>query len=101
MKQICIYTTPGVLKHKKESVMCYWSFSSSPKIFDEWEKELEKENYDIMMRLYFAIKGFVRGYFELDGVSGRNADFDGDSWKDIKPIPQKQFQGFKYIEVES
>lgn len=118
MVDICIYTTPEVLKHKKKDGLgedyCYWSLSKPP-------KRLEK-NKKTWGKIYFATKGFIRGYFKIFDIRGRdigagvpdyyatNKDglevdtsksdvcFKSETWKNIKPIPTKSFQGFKYME---
>ena len=92
-KHICVYTSKKVLEHKKKDGAVYWKFANCPKIMDEWWKKLD---YD--MRLYFAVNGFIVGYFEIDGWDlFDTVDFHSQTWKKIFPIPQKQFQGFKYI----
>ncbi len=93
-KHICIYTTEEVLDHKQMDGYCYWQFANRPKIIDEWEKDENRE-----LRLYVAINKFIQGYFVVDTFDDNNElNFDGDTWVIISPTPQKQFQGFKYIE---
>lgn len=98
MNDIIIYTTPGILEHKKRNgradhrKFCYWKFHNFPKkIPDNWSGT----------KIYFATKGFIRGYFVLFDMSLMNRDTDeltwhSESWKDIEPIPIKPFRGFKY-----
>ena len=94
MKHICIYTNPDVLEHKKNDNRVYWKFASCPKLLPEWWTKLD---YDL--RLYFAVKGFIVGYFEVEAFDNwETVDFSSNSWTEIKPIPQKPFQGFKYID---
>lgn len=118
MTNICVYTMPDVLEHKKRDGMgddyCYWSLSKAP-------KKLEK-NKKFWGKIYFATEGFIRGYFDIFDIRGEgigsdcpdyfahNKDgsevdtskidvcFKSESWKEIKPIPCKAFQGFKYLE---
>lgn len=110
MKDIIIYTTPEKLLHKQDKLendsdkgdsgIYYWEFSRFP-------RELENNS-----RVYFATKGFIRGYFEiLDmntgeimgshdpmGIPDCAISWLANTWKDIKPIPTKCFQGFKYAD---
>ena len=97
MKGILVYTKKEKLLHKQGKLEndpdysltgdYYWALGRSPK-----EKNLE--------RIYFATEKFVRGYFlieeinELDGT----ITFNAKSWKTVKPVPCKVFQGFKYYE---
>lgn len=108
-KHICIYTTPDVLEHKKhDGGYMYWELPNTPKLLKTYDEKFEKEMSDDEVfktepRLYFAIKGNIVGYFVISDWDIRTygyceINFDSDSWKDIKPIPQKAFQGFKYIE---
>lgn len=105
-KHICIYTMPETLEHKKEPDMnCYWELRNTPKILQELEDKIDndkwtdEDNYE--MRLYFAIKGFIVGYFIINDwnitIYSCEINFDSNDWKEIKPIPSKSFQGFKYI----
>lgn len=99
MPNIIIYTTGDKLLHKQgklpddddyaESGYYYWSLKRHPKKLDESDT-----------RIYFAVKGYIRGYFEISDVGLNDCDieFDSDSWKDIEPIPCKPFQGFKYAD---
>ena len=57
------------------------------------------------LRLYIAVEGFIRGFFPIIAVAypplndekDYELRFHSDDWKDIQPVPQKPFQGFKYI----
>lgn len=96
IKHLCIYTTKDVLNHKQIDGYCYWQFANRPKVIDTWEN-----NEDLELRLYFAIEKNIVGYFVVDTFDDNNQlNFDGDTWKKIVPIVQKQFQGFKYITRE-
>ena len=106
MKDIIIYTTPEELLHKQDKLegdkdkgscgIYYWEFSRLP-------KELTNNG-----RIYFATKGFIRGYFmveeileygeSLAEIPYNSITWSANSWKDIKPIPTKSFQGFKYAD---
>lgn len=102
---IIIYTTPEKLLHKQDKLeddpdksdegCYYWEFRNMPKI-----KRGEK--------VYFATKGFIRGYFIVEDINSEEETDDpmgiptnsiswlSNSWKDITPIPCTHFQGFKY-----
>jgi len=108
MVDIIIYTTKEKLLHKQDKLegdidkgdygIYYWEFSRFP-------KSITKED-----KIYFAIEGFIVGYFEiLDmntgeicgsqdplGIPDNSISWFANSWKEIKPIPTKSFQGFKY-----
>lgn len=93
---IIIYTTPEKLLHKQgklkddddysEDGYYYWYLTNMPKEIEEGEK------------IYFATKGFIRGYFIVDELDiNEGIIFDCKTWKDIKLIiPCTHFQGFKY-----
>lgn len=108
MTSIIIYTNEECLEHKRglkkgeehfESF--YWEFSRFPKRVEEGDK------------IYFATKGFIRGYFIIDDINCDDRDICHDpmampdnclnwranSWVELKnPIPTKSFQGFKYAD---
>lgn len=110
MTSIIIYTTEENLLHKQDKLksdkdksdagIYYWTFSKFPKRLDYG-------------RIYFATKGFIRGYFKvLDinrddirfgnqdpmGMPDNSVSWMSKTWKNIKPIPTKSFQGFKYAD---
>ncbi len=108
MVDIIIYTNEENLEHKRglkegeehfESF--YWEFSRFPKRVEDGDK------------IYFATKGYIRGYFIVDCINCSDRDicddpmvmddnclnWRKDSWKYLKePIPTKSFQGFKYAD---
>ena len=103
MTSIIIYTTEENLIHKKglkkgeEKIdSFYWKFSKLPKKLQEGE------------RVYFAINGFIKGFFRVNDINkifnhyaetpANSIEWRCDSWEDIKPIPTKSFQGFKYAD---
>ena len=103
MSDIIIYTTEENLIHKKglkegegKFEMFYWKFSRLPKKLNEGDK------------VYFATEGFIKGYFIVLDINEtfnhfaetpkNSIEWKSDSWKDIKPIPTKSFQGFKYAD---
>lgn len=103
MSDICIYTTPEKLLHKQgklendsdhsESGEYYWQLGKLPKKLKEWNK------------IWFATKGFIRGYFIVDRIEYRESVeliFNCNSWRDLpdfQDYPIKHFQGFKYIDA--
>jgi hypothetical protein len=92
MKDIAVYAKPDVLEHKKKDGWVYWQVSNLPKNAEELAEE---------GRIYFAVKGQIVGYFEIEFCSyGSNQiGWHSDSWVAVKnPLPTKPFQGFKYIE---
>lgn len=97
MTSIIIYTTKDKLLHKQDKLKydedksdCgeyYWEFRSFPKKFKLMED-----------KIYFAVKGFIIGYFEPVDIDSWRIFFESKSWKGIKPIQTKSFQGFKYAD---
>ena len=93
MNNMLVYTMPDKLLHKQgklpndedysESGEYYWRLSSQPK------QKIDK--------IYFATEGFIRGYFDVIECDENDVVFDSRSWKDVKLVKQKPFQGFKYI----
>jgi len=112
MDDIIIYTTEESLSHKQDKLegdsdksncgMYYWTFSRLPSRLKNF---LELKGRP---KVYFATKGIIRGYFEIADVLETGNPFAGvpansitwlsKTWKDIKPIPTKSFQGFKYAD---
>jgi len=93
MTSIIIYTTEETLNHKKglkegeeSCTFFYWEFSKMPKRIDG--KDL----------IFFATKKFIRGYFLIEDLDDYSVEWSCESWIDIKPIPTKSFQGFKYAD---
>jgi len=94
MTNIIIYTTEETLEHKKglkkgeeDYEHFFWELSKTPKRLINCE------------RIYFATNRAIRGYFiieDIDASEGCVIEWSPGSWKDIKPIPTKSFQGFKY-----
>lgn len=89
---IAIYTTPETLEYKKGATgfeEFFWHFWNPPKKLKVGEK------------IYFATKGFIRGYFicnYISYISDETVCWNKNTWKDVEPIPCKPFQGFKYME---
>jgi len=96
MTNIIIYTKEDTLNHKKglqkgeeDCDNFYWELPKSPKRLGDSE------------RIYFACNGFIKGYFiieDVDDSDGCTIEWNKNSWVDIKPIPTKSFQGFKYAD---
>lgn len=103
MTSIIIYTTEESLIHKKglkkgerKFKEFYWTFPRLPKRLEQGD------------RVYFATKGFIKGFFIVNDISEdplpyadvpeNNIIWACNTWKDIKPIPTKSFQGFKYAD---
>ena len=97
MVSIIIYTKPETLLHKQGNLEndpdhsdfneYYWSFDKTPKNIKEGDK------------IYFATKGFIRGYFEILEVDYDEITWDSRTWCALKKsIPTKHFQGFKYAD---
>jgi len=102
MVGIIIYTTGEKLLHKQgklpddddwaEDGYYYWHLRGVPR------------KLKVGDRIYFAVKGYIRGYFiveDIDDSDECEIEFDSTSWKDIKPNDQlscKSFQGFKYAD---
>ena len=103
MTDIIIYTTEETLNHKKglkKGEERFWEFYW---IFPRLPKRLEQGD-----RVYFATKGFIRGFFIVKDINENplyfadvpenNIIWECNTWKDIKPIQTKSFQGFKYAD---
>ncbi len=106
MTDIIIYTTGDKLLHKQDKLKddpdksnCgeyYLEFSRFPKKIKEGD------------RIYFAVNKNIVGYFLIQYLSlyGEpyarvpmdSISWNSKTWKDIKPIPTKPFQGFKYAD---
>lgn len=109
MKHICIYTTLETFEHKKNfDGHMYWSFKNAPKLYQDYEEQFEdgKDDDEVFgkgrkPKLYFAYNGMIRGYFIVNDwtehINWFEMNFESDSWTDIKPIPTKSHQGFKYV----
>ena len=89
MIDIAIYTTPEVLEHKLELTVAWWELRNKPRReLVEWES-----------RIYFATKGSIRGSFLITQTCNGYIEFDPHEWEPLEePIPQRPFQGFKYLE---
>jgi hypothetical protein len=126
---ILVCNSQKVLDHKlkdgkkSEHRYCYWGMSRFPQrilqyVFPETTGAVSEaarapgfgwyHNYndidfpeDLEVRLYFAVKGQVLGYFiskamgEQDGK--QELRFHSESWTPIKPVTIKPSQGFRYF----
>jgi len=102
MVSIIIYTTAEKLLHKQgklpddddwaENGYYYWHLRGVPRKLEVGDK------------IYFAVKGYIRGYFEVENIDDSDEceiEFHSSSWVDIEPndqLPSKSFQGFKYAD---
>jgi len=96
---ICVYTKPEVLNHKMGKVK---DDDYSPigeyvwKLHNVFPKNCEPED-----KIYFAVKGYILGYFVIEELTYPDIIFNCKSWVTIKnPIAQKPFQGFKYVKFQ-
>lgn len=94
---IVLYTKPEILAHKQGGdgfEEYYWYLSRPPKNFEEGDK------------VYFATKGFIRGYFvcnDFNPDERNNPEYDEticwnkNSWKEEKvTVPASPFRSFRY-----
>lgn len=101
MVDIIIYTNPRALLHKQDKL----SFeedddkSEAGQYVWKFERGLPKDTTK-MDRIFFATEGFIRGFFLIDYLDYPDIVFTSNTWRDIKPIPIKHFQGFKYLTDE-
>lgn len=121
MKQIAVYTAPEVIEHKQrdgresDGSYCFWRFGRVPELIrsrvhyrigDEpapapgFDFAPDEVGLDEEIRLYFATKGAIKGYFVCNATSPDMKElwFFSETWRPIAPIPQRPFQGFKYFE---
>ena len=126
---ILVCNNQKVLDHKRndgrksEDAYCYWEMSRFPKRLLEiampetlgivseptkapgfgWydEDDIDFPYEDLEVRLYFAVKGQVLGYFVCKAMGERDGRYElrfhSESWTPIKPIPIKPSQGFRYF----
>lgn len=98
MVDIIVYTMPEKLLHKQgklendpdysETGDYYWSFYAMPKGLEEDKS-----------KIYFATKGFIRGYFIIEEVHEGEIILNCETWKALeREIPITHFQGFKYAD---
>lgn len=102
-ENIVIYTRPETLLHK----MGFLPSEDDPEFYGQhkeyvWELTNEPKNLDDLKKIYFATRGFICGYFDVNDVDFGLDDvveiiFSANSWTPLdKLIPTKQFRGFKY-----
>jgi len=96
MVSICVYTKPEVLLHKQGKLKDDPDFSRS----GDYVWTLPSLTKGFVDKIYFATKGFIRGYFEVFECDGKEINFCCRDWYDVEPIPQKPFQGYKYMDVK-
>ena len=125
---ILVCNNQKVLDHKlcdgkkSEGAYCYWEMSRFPKrildrVFPEplgsvsesakspgfgfyAEDDIDFPE-DVEVRLYFAVKGQVLGFFVCKAIGERNGTYElrfhSESWMPIKPMNIKPSQGFRYF----
>jgi hypothetical protein len=85
---IVVYTNEEVLEHKRRDGGVYWEFSRMPK------------NIKVGDRIFFAVKGFVKGSFRINYIDSevyKEIDFGSGGWKSLKKKVQcKPFRSFRY-----
>jgi hypothetical protein len=89
---IVIYASPETLLHKRTPDMdAWWEIKRPPKKFKERD------------RVYFAVKGEVKGYFistEFNPGDYETICWNSDSWIQLDELDVKYFcdpfQGFRY-----
>lgn len=86
MADIVIYTNPENLEDKKRpEFYCWWQLSRMPKNFTDCDK------------IYFAVKGEVKGYFDTVWITKKRINWNTLSWHPLrKKISCKVFRGFRY-----
>ena len=92
---ILVFTSQEVLEHKKrdgkgsEGNVCYWETSKPPKRF--------KDKPCAEARIYFAVRGQVKGYFIVDFKYASPLYFYSESWTPIENGEiLKPSQGWRY-----
>lgn len=96
---IIIYTKAETLMHKQGELPDDDDFAESGYYF--WHLPRIPQKLIIGDKIYFAVKGYIRGFFkvyDIDPDDGCDIEFHSGSWKKIKPIPTRSFQGFKYAD---
>lgn len=101
MVDIIIYTRPEVLLHKMG--MGYNPDDKSDEAFGTdceffWSLRNRPDNIN---RVFFATKGYIIGYFNVEECEDDDEDFTwyANTWTLLgEPIPTKSFQGFKYAD---
>ena len=129
---ILVCNSQKVLDHKlkdgkkSQHAYCYWEMSRFPKRilelafpestgvvseaakapgfgwYDEDDIGFKIENVEV--RLYFAVKGIVQGYFLCKALGERNGvyelRFHSEDWFPTRPYVVKPSQGFRYFKEE-
>lgn len=130
---ILVCNNQKVLDHKlhdgkkSESAYCYWEMSRFPRRILEYafpetlgvvsqsakapsfgwydEDDIDFAEGSPEIRLYFAVKGQILGYFVCKAIGERDGiyelRFHSESWISIKPVSIKPSQGFRYFMEES
>lgn len=100
MTSIIIYTTAEVLMHKQGKLPYDEDFSEKGEYY--WELKKRPKKLKDGDRIYFAVKGYIRGYFKIEDIEDEvdwfSINFYSDTWKNITLIDCRPFQGFKYAD---
>ena len=88
-QRVCI--GKGVISESAKAPRTFWVYDENDILFPE----------DVEVRLYFAVYGWVRGYF-VCRARGIRDDVDelrffSESWTPIQMIPIKPSQGWRYF----
>jgi len=77
--------------------------AKAPSGYEEDESEFQFPE-TVEARLYFAVKGEVKGYFVPYAVGEQGEEYElrfySESWHPIEPIKIKPSQGFRYFNHE-
>lgn len=123
MTDIIIYTTEEVLEHKKrdgigkKGCYCYWTFKNKPQKLKRFDRVYFAVKGFIMGSFkihdicgnreglsppHYYSSEKDKSITQEESLDSRSDNveihFFSESWKDIKPIPIKSFQGFKYAD---
>jgi hypothetical protein len=69
--------------------------------YDEDDESFTEKPYEFYVRLYFAVKGIVQGYFRCYAYGpDKTLRFHSEDWVSVKPIKIKPSQGYRYFVYE-
>jgi len=132
---ILVCNSEKVLRHKqqdgkrKDGIYCYWEMTRFPKqilaLFPppfestgsysetaaaprtDWDYDKDDKTFpsDVEIRLYFAVKGLIKGYFICKAMGERHRvnelRFHSEDWHPVSKLtPIKPSQGFRYFKHE-
>lgn len=96
MKDIGVYTTPEVLKHKQKDGFVYWDLPFSGIMSLE---EMTGPGCEMPERIWFASNGCWQGYFVIETFHGNEIHFHSSTWTALdnpSKYSRKPFRGFTY-----